>query len=102
MLQYSTFRILIFLACLGLFYALGLRSQTQMPYLVLAAALTSMVISFFALKPMREKFATQVAERVEDRIAGKRAKHDAAAQEGRDRRSADEAAEDAEVDDSFR
>ncbi|MGA8048083.1 MAG: DUF4229 domain-containing protein [Dermatophilaceae bacterium] len=94
MIRYTLLRLLIFGACLYLFWLLGLRSETELPYLVIAAALTSMVISFFALRPMRERFSAQVAHRIEQRTAAKSAR--------RQEEGADEDAEDAEVDDSFR
>jgi hypothetical protein len=53
-----------------------------------------MVISYFALRPMRERFSAQVAHRIEERTAAKSAR--------RQDEPADEDAEDAEVDDSFR
>ena len=92
MIRYSLLRLLIFAVCLWLFWLLGLRSETELPYLVVAAALTSMVISYFALRPMREQFSAQLAHRIEQRNAAKESS----------RESADESAEDAEVDDSFR
>lgn len=92
MIRYSLLRLLIFAVCLFAFWVLGLRSETELPYLVIAAALTSMVISYFALRPMREEFSVQVAHRIEERTAAKEANRD----------QADETAEDAEVDDSFR
>ncbi|MFN2320639.1 MAG: DUF4229 domain-containing protein [Dermatophilaceae bacterium] len=92
MIRYSLLRLLIFAVALYVFWLLGLRSETQLPYLVIAAALTSMVISYFALRPMREQFSAQLAHRVEQRTAARAAK----------RGEADESAEDAEVDDSFR
>jgi hypothetical protein len=93
MIHYTLLRLLIFGACLYVFWLLGLRSETELPYLVIAAALTSMVISYFALRPMRERFSAQVAQRIEQRTAAK-------AQRRED--PPDEDAEDAEVDDSFR
>ena len=98
MLRYSILRVLIFLACLIAFWLLGLRGETNLPYLVVAAALVSMVISYFLLKPMRDQFSDQVAHKVDERVqAGKERR----AREPR-RADSDEAAEDAEVDDTFR
>jgi hypothetical protein len=91
-IRYTLLRLLIFAICLYVFWLLGLRSETELPYLVIAAALTSMVISYFALRSMREQFSAQVAHRIEERSASRQSK-------GGD---ADESAEDAEVDDSFR
>jgi hypothetical protein len=92
MIHYTVLRLLIFAVCLFVFWLLGLRSETELPYLVIAAALTSMVISYFALRPMRERFSAQVAHRVEQRSAARQSR----------RGPGDESAEDAEVDDSFR
>lgn len=92
MIRYTLLRLLIFGVCLYVFWLLGLRSETELPYLVIAAALTSMVISYFALRSMREQFSAQVAHRVEERAAARQ----------RRRGRPDESAEDAEVDDSFR
>jgi hypothetical protein len=92
MIHYTVLRLLIFAVCLFVFWLLGLRSETELPYLVIAAALTSMVISYFALRPMRERFSAQVAHRVEQRSAARQSR----------RGQGDESAEDAEVDDSFR
>lgn len=98
MIRYSLLRLLIFFVCLLLFWALGLRSETELPYLVIAAALTSMVISYFLLRPMREQFSEQVAHRIEERTAHKAAKRKSSPAEP----GVDEQAEDAEIDDSFR
>jgi hypothetical protein len=95
MIRYTVLRLLIFAVCLFVFWVLGLRSETELPYLVIAAAVTSMVISFFALRPMREQFSSQIAHRVEERTAARQARRE---QSG----PADEDAEDAEVDDGFR
>jgi hypothetical protein len=92
MIRYTVLRLLIFAVCLFVFWLLGLRSETELPYLVIAAALTSMVISYFALRSMREQFSAQVAHRIEERSASRQSR----------RGDADESAEDAEVDDSFR
>ncbi|KAB7746445.1 DUF4229 domain-containing protein [Nostocoides sp. F2B08] len=94
MIQYTLLRLLVFGACLYVFWLLGLRSETELPYLVIAAALTSMVISYFTLRPMRERFSAQMAHRIEERTAAKAAR--------RQDEPGDEDAEDAEVDDSFR
>ncbi|MDO5501888.1 MAG: DUF4229 domain-containing protein [Actinomycetia bacterium] len=96
MVKYTLLRFAIFFICLLVFYVLGLRSQTQLPYAVIGAALVSMVISYFALASMREEFSAKVARTVDDRVAARRAER-----EGQ-RGTTDEAAEDAEVDDTFR
>lgn len=98
MLRYSLLRLLIFFACLLVFWLLGLRGETNVPYLVVAAALTSMVISYFALARMRNQFSDQVAHRIEERTKVKRAKQVDREEKG----ETDEAAEDAKVEDGFR
>ena len=98
MIRYTLLRALIFFVCLIVFYLLGLRGEEYLVPLVLAAALSSMVISYFLLRPMRERFSEQIAQKVEERTAAKRERH--ARESGRE--STDEAAEDAEVDDGFR
>lgn len=95
MIRYTIARLLIFAVCLFVFWLLGLRSETELPYLVIAAALTSMVISYFALRPMREQFSAQVAHRIEERSASRQSKQGGFGQVDAD-------AEDTEVDDSFR
>lgn len=103
MVRYSLLRLLIFFFCLMVFWALGLRSETEMPYLVIAAALSSMVISYFLLRPMREKFSEQVAHKIDERSAQRAAKRERErAARGGDDRGIDERAEDAETGDSFR
>lgn len=98
MLRYSILRLLIFLACLLGFWLLGLRGEANLAYLVIAAALTSMVLSYFLLRPLREQFSDQVAERVEGHLQAKREKQGPESARG----GVDEAAEDAEIDDTFR
>lgn len=98
MIRYTLLRALIFFVCLIIFYLLGLRGEDYLLYLVLAAALSSMVISYFLLRPIREKFSAELAHKIEARTAAKR--------EGRSQQTprggTDESAEDAEVDDGFR
>ena len=98
MIQYTLLRALIFFVCLIVFYLLGLRGPENLPLLVLAAALSSMVISYFLLRGMREKFSAQIAHKIEQRTAAKQQKRAGAGPD----RGTDESAEDAEVDDSFR
>ena len=98
MIRYTVLRLLVFIACLLAFWLLGLRGQANIPLLVVVAAVTSMGISYFLLRPVREQFSDELAEKVEGRI---RAKREQAAREGRNPDS-DEAVEDQEIDDSFR
>ena len=89
MLRYSLLRLLVFFGCISLLWLLGLRGRTELPYLVLGAALLSAVISYFALRRFREDYSAQLAHKIEARSAAKRDAVPA--------RSADEEAEDAEV-----
>jgi len=88
-LRYSLLRLLVFFGCISLLWLLGLRGRTELPYLVLGAALLSAVISYFALRRFREDYSAQLAHKIEARSAAKRDAGPA--------RSADEEAEDAEV-----
>lgn len=67
MVRYSIVRLLVFFGCLAALWLLGLRSHDQLPWLVVIAALLSMLISWFALRPMREQATRRLAERVEGR-----------------------------------
>lgn len=98
MIRYTLLRALIFFVCLIVFYLLGLRGEANLLFLVLAAALSSMVISYFLLKPMREQFSEQIAHKIDERSAAKREKLSGQTHSG----GTDESAEDAEVDDGFR
>lgn len=99
MLRYTILRLLIFIACGIALWLIGLRGEENMILLVVLAALASMVISYFLLRPMRDQFSDQVAHKVEERT---RAKRERQVRESRSRPGSDEAAEDAEIDDSFR
>ncbi len=88
MVRYTLLRLLIFFGCLSAFWLLGLRSQDQQVYLLLASALTSVVLSFFLLRRERSQFAERVAERLERRAAVRRSAD-----------GVDELAEDAELED---
>ncbi len=87
MVRYSLLRLLIFFGCLGLLWLLGLRERSEQPWLLVGAALLSMVISFFVLRPFRDQYVHDLAAKVEKRTAAKA------------RRSTDEAVEDAELRD---
>lgn len=86
-IQYSLARIGIFLGVLGILWLVGLRHPM---WLLLASATLSMLISLFALAGLRDKFAYDVADRVEHRRAGKQARRMPAAEDAHD--------EDAEAD----
>ncbi len=85
MIRYSLLRVLIFFGCLGLLWLVGLRSPNQAALLFLGAALLSLPVSYVVLRPFREDYSRQIAERVEARRLAK---------EGR---VSDEDIEDAEI-----
>lgn len=76
MLRYTLLRTLVFFGCLAAGWLLGLRGQDNLLPLVLVAALGSMVISYFALRPFREDYSAQIADKLEQRAARKRHRHD--------------------------
>lgn len=85
MIRYTILRLLIFFGCLALFWLLGLRDGIELAWLAVIAAVASMVISAFVLKPFRQEMVREI----EDRRAGRvRRKADP-------RAGVDEAAEDA-------
>jgi ABC-type bacteriocin/lantibiotic exporter with double-glycine peptidase domain len=84
-LRYTLLRLLVLFGCLALLWLLGLRDQDELFLLVVGAALLSMAVSYVVLKPFREEYSREIAERLEARAAAKRA------------RSGDERAEDAET-----
>ena len=63
MIRYTLLRFLIFFGCLALFWLLGLRDTNELPWLAVLAAITSMVISAFVLKPFRAEMIQQIEER---------------------------------------
>lgn len=63
-IRYSLVRLLIFLACLGVFRLLGLENPL---WLLLAAATVSMLISVFALDGMRNRMSEEIVARAERR-----------------------------------
>ena len=73
MVRYSLLRVLIFFGCLSLLWLLGLQDSGERPWLVVGAALLSMVISYFALRPFREETVAAFAQRVDHRLAAKAA-----------------------------
>ena len=94
-LRYTLARLTVFLACLLVFWLVGLRDN---PLLLLIVATTvSMLISLFVLRGMREEFADRVAHRVEERGERKAAR---SKRRRRDEVMEDEAAEDAEIAES--
>lgn len=89
MLRYTLLRFLVFFGCLAVLWLVGLRDEEDMLLLVAGAALLSAVISYVALRRFREDYSAQLATRLEERAAAKRARAS--------RRPSDEAVEDAEV-----
>ena len=89
MLRYSLLRLLVFLGCVSLLWLVGLRDRDDLFLLVVGAALLSAVISYFGLRRFREDYSAQVARKLEERSAAKRA--------AAPKPSQDELAEDAEV-----
>lgn len=81
MVRYTLLRFLIFFGCLGLLWLLGLRDRSEQPWLLVGAALLSMLISFFALRPLREDTVEKLSTRVESRIAAKRESSDEAVED---------------------
>ena len=65
MARYTVLRLLLFFGFLCLGYLLGLREI----WLVVVAALGSMVVSYFALAGPREEFSRKLAARAEQRQA---------------------------------
>lgn len=86
MVRYSLLRLLVFFGCVVVLWLLGWRSREDLVPLILVAALVSMVISFFALRPFRQAYSAQIADKLQARA-------DAKVSHG-----VDEVAEDAEDD----
>lgn len=89
MLRYTILRLLIFFGCLAFFWLVGLRDGIELAWLAIVAAVVSMVISAFVLKPFREQMVYDIEARRERR-ATRRANRPV---------GQDEAAEDAEWED---
>ena len=99
MVRYTLLRTLVFFGCLLILWLAGLRSRDQLFLLVAGAALISMVVSYFVLRPFREDYGRQIAEKLEHRAEQKAAERGA--------KPSDEDIEDAETgegegSDSFR
>lgn len=92
MLKYTLVRTLIFAACVGVLWLLGLREREQLFLLFVIAALASMVISIFALKGMRREYSAALAQKIDRRRA---ARHQGDVERVR---TADELEEDAEAE----
>lgn len=86
MVRYLILRTLIFVGCLAATWLLGLRDSNEQLLAVVIAAVASMIISAFVLKPFRQKASAAIAQRVDERVERKR------------ETTIDELAEDAEQD----
>jgi type II secretory pathway component PulM len=84
MVRYSILRLLIFFGCLGLLWLLGLRSRDEQLILLVGAALLSLLISYFALRPLREQYSRELAERLERRRVARTAVKDEQAEDAED------------------
>lgn len=76
MVRYTLLRLLVFLGCLAVLWLLGLRGEEDVLLLVVAAALLSAVISYFALRRFREAYSAQLAERFDRRTESRRSRTD--------------------------
>lgn len=90
MVRYSLLRLLIFFGCLGILWLLVCVSPTSALISPLGAALLSMIVSFFVLRPFREEAVGRISERVEARTAA------------RSQRVTDEDVEDAAGEEDYR
>lgn len=66
--RYTVMRLMIFVGFLAVLLLLDL----ALPWAVVAAALLSMVVSYFLLAPDREQMAASLERRVEARMARRR------------------------------
>ncbi len=87
MIRYTILRFLIFFGCLCVLWLVGLREQRELPWLVVGAALLSMVISGIVLRPFRDDVVRKI-----------QAKQEAKAAARKDDRTTDENVEDAATD----
>ncbi len=86
MVRYSVLRLLIFFGVLAALWLLGLRGPDQQLLLLVLAAAISMAISVVVLRPFREDYSRQLAQRLEGRARAKQQRS----------RGSDELAEDTE------
>ena len=84
MVRYTLLRMLIFFGCLSLLWLVGLREPNELPWLVVIAALLSMVVSAIVLRPFRAEMIEQI-----------QARQEAKARARSERPDSDEAVEDA-------
>lgn len=90
MLKYTVVRLQLFAVCFGIVWAVWLRGldgdfgslirsyPDQMFWGLVIAAVSSMAVSFFALRQMREDISTGINERVNRRLSAKGADTDSA------------------------
>lgn len=71
MVRYSVLRLLIFFGVLAALWLLGLRGPDQQLLLLVLAAAISMAISVVVLRPFREDYSRQLAQRLEARARAK-------------------------------
>jgi len=71
-LRFTLMRLMIFFGCLLLFWLVGLRSQAQQPWLLLASAVSSVILSYFLLRRERDRMSENIAAKVERRQAARR------------------------------
>ncbi|MGL5830200.1 MAG: DUF4229 domain-containing protein [Angustibacter sp.] len=65
LLRYSLLRMLILFTCLLIIYLVGVREPV---WLMLGTAISSVIVSYFALREPRAELARQLAERVQGRL----------------------------------
>ena len=65
MVRYTLLRLMIFFGCLAALWLVGLREPTELPWLVVTAAIASMLISMVVLKPFRAEMVQQIQDRQE-------------------------------------
>lgn len=76
MVRYTLLRLMIFFGCLALLWLVGLREPTELPWLVVGAALSSMIISAIVLRPFRAEMIQQIQDRQAAKEAARAARTD--------------------------
>ena len=105
MLRYTLLRLMIFLGCLAIFWLIGLRGPAELPWLVVIAAISSMVISAIVLKPFRAEMVHQIQERQAAKAERKAARTDsdeAVEDRAQERATRTQDADDEEEEETFR
>ncbi|MFW5468487.1 DUF4229 domain-containing protein [Knoellia sp. CPCC 206435] len=72
MVRYLVLRTLIFTGCLAATWLLGLRDREEQLLAVVIAAIASLVISAFVLKPFRQQASADIASKVDRRAERRR------------------------------